>query len=103
MLRTLATAGACIAIVAPAAAEEPAFEWHAQGTYARQYKPAMHSPYEGANSLRGAKESSYTFSGTLFLAARLPTGTELYFNPEAVQANPFSELKGLGGFSNGEF
>jgi hypothetical protein len=103
MLRTLIAAGACMAILAPAAAEEPAFEWHAQGTYARQYKPAMESPYEGANSLRRGKESSYTFTGTLYLAARLPVGTEFYFNPEAVQANPFSGLHGLGGFANGEF
>jgi hypothetical protein len=88
----------------PAFAEaDGAFEWHAQATYLRQYKPGFKSPYEGANSLRGARETSYTLTGTLFLGARLPQGSELYFNPEAVQADPFSSLHGLGGFANGEF
>ena len=88
---------------APAVADESAFEWHAQATYLRQWKPDFHSPYEGQNSLRGARESSYTFTSTLYLGARLPSGTELYINPEAVQTIAFSSLHGLGGFVNGEF
>lgn len=87
----------------PAAADEPPFEWHAQATYLRQWKPAFSSPYEAANSLRAGHESSYTFTSTLYLGARLPGGTELYFNPEAVQTIAFSGLHGLGGFANGEF
>jgi len=86
-----------------ALADEPPFEWHAQATYVRQWKPAFNSPYEAANSLRGRREASYTFTSTLYLGARLPGGTELYFNPEAVQTIAFSGLHGLGGFANGEF
>jgi len=85
------------------AGDETLFDWHAQTTYARQFKPAIQSPYQGVNSLRRAAETSYTFTGTLFLGLRLASGTELYFNPEAVRANPFSGLHGLGGFANGEF
>ena len=93
-----------LAATAPAIAEDGSpVEWHAQSTYVRQFKPAFHSPYEGANSLRSGREASYTFTGTLFLGAKLPAGTEIYFNPELVQANPFSALHGVGGFANGEF
>jgi high affinity Mn2+ porin len=76
-------------------------EAHAQATYVRQFKPAMSSPYSGTNSLRGEREASYTFTTTLFFAARFEA-TEVYFNPEAVQGAPLSGLHGLGGFSNGE-
>ena len=104
MRNRLAVIGLLLALSPPVPAQEDAaFEWHAQTTYVRQLKPSFHSPYEGANSLRGAREMSYTFTGTLFLAARLPIGTELYFNPEIVQADPFAELHGVGGFSNGEY
>ncbi len=89
------------AIAFHAAAEEVAFEAHAQATYLRQEKPSMASPYSGANSLAGPRERGYTFTSTLFLAARFGD-TELYFNPEFVQGLPFSGLHGLGGFSNGE-
>ncbi len=42
------------------------------------------------------------FTGTLFLGARLGGGWEAYINPEFTQGVPFSELKGVGGFTNGE-
>jgi hypothetical protein len=61
----------------------------------------MTSPYSGQNSLRGERESSYTFTSTVFLGLHLGD-TELYFNPEVVQGLPFSGLHGLGGFTNGE-
>jgi hypothetical protein len=95
----LALLGVCLPAFANT--DEP-FEWHVQATYARQFKPAFASGYEGANSLRAARATSYTFTGTVFLAAHPAAGTELYFNPEFVQGNPFSELHGLGGFTNGE-
>src|SRR5579871_6067274 len=82
-------------------ADEPALELHGQATYIRQYKPSFSVPYDGTNSLLSRRELSYTFTGTLFLGARLGD-TELYFNPEFIQAVPFSGLHGLGGFSNGE-
>jgi len=76
-------------------------EARAQATYLWQYHPSFRSPYSGTNSLSAARERGYTFSSTLFLGGRLGD-TELYFNPEFVQGLPFSELHGLGGFSNGE-
>ena len=87
--------------LAALAAEDVALEAHAQATYLWQYKPSIASPYAGANSLRGPRERGYTFTSTLYLAARVGD-TEVYFNPELVQGLPFSELHGLGGFSNGE-
>jgi hypothetical protein len=45
---------------------------------------------------------SYTWSGTLFFGARIAPNTDVYFNPEVVSGVPFSDLAGLGGFTNGE-
>ena len=84
------------------AQEESPFELHAQSTYLRQYKNAFDAPYSGTNSLRASRESSYTFTGTLYIAARLGDATEAYLNPEIIQGVPFSGLHGLGGFTNGE-
>jgi hypothetical protein len=103
MLRALLIISVLVTVAAPAVADEATVDWHAQTTYLRQFKPGFRSPYEGVNSLRRARETSYTFTGTLFLGARLVNGTELYFNPEVVQADPFSGLHGVGGFTNGEF
>lgn len=103
MQRALAFAILVLSAMPAIVAADATFESHAQATYVRQFKPGFRSPYEGVNSLRGARDASYTFSGTLFFGTRLASGTELYFNPEAIQANPFSGLHGVGGFTNGEF
>jgi hypothetical protein len=79
-----------------------AFEAHGQATYIRQFKPAFDAAYSGPKSFGTDREYGYTFTGTLFLAARLGSALELYFNPEAIQAAPLSSLQGLGGFTNGE-
>jgi hypothetical protein len=100
-VRRILASLACLLCAAGAHADEAAFEARAQTTYLRQLKPTMASPYSGANSLRGQRELSYTFTTTLFFATRIGD-TELYFNPEAVQGAPLSALHGLGGFSNGE-
>jgi hypothetical protein len=84
------------------ASEESPFEWHAQATYARQFKSPFNALYSGPNSLGAPRETSYTLTGTLYLGARLGEATELYFNPEFVQGRPFSGLHGVGGFTNGE-
>ena len=96
--------GICLALLsAPAMAQdESPFELHAQSTYIRQFKSAFDAPYSGPNSLRASREASYTFTGTLFIGARLGESTEAYFNPEIVQGVPFSGLHGVGGFANGE-
>jgi hypothetical protein len=75
---------------------------HVQTTYVRQLKPAFSSPYEGANSLRGVSEASYSATATASFGWRPWRGTELYFDPEAAQGVPFSGLLGLAGFPNGE-
>jgi high affinity Mn2+ porin len=95
---------ACCAIWgATAGADEgdSAIEVHAQTTYIRQFKPSFPARYSGTNSLRAEREQSYTLTGTLFVGWH-SGGTEIYLNPEAVQGAPFSDLHGLGGFSNGE-
>jgi hypothetical protein len=84
-----------------ATAEDSPFELHAQTTYIRQFKPSFPAAYSGPNSLRAARETSYTLTGTLFMGWRLEN-TEIYLNPEVVQGVPFSGLHGLGGFTNGE-
>ena len=97
-------AGIAILILSanPASASDFALDAHAQATYLRQWKPAFSSPYAGTNSLSAASAASYSFTSTLYLAARIGGGWEAYFNPEFTQGVPFSELKGVGGFTNGE-
>ena len=103
MSRLLALAVVLLTSACAARADEGALEVHGQATYVQQVKPDFTSPYAGANSLRGVHERGYTFTATMYVGARLPQGTELYLNPEAVQGVGFSGLHGLGGFANGEF
>ena len=101
-MRTLTAA--ILLLVLPATswpAEEASLELHGQATYLRQWKPSFPASYSGPNSLEAGKASTYTFTSTLFLGARLGD-TELYYNPEFIQGTAFSGLHGLGGFSNGE-
>ncbi len=75
---------------------------HGQTTYINQRYNNFTSSYSGQNSLSSLKSMSYTWSGTLFFGARLAPNTDIYFNPEVVSGVPFSDLSGLGGFTNGE-
>ncbi|QWE15851.1 carbohydrate porin [Polynucleobacter sp. AP-Nino-20-G2] len=75
---------------------------HGQTTYINQRYNPFNSPYQGQNSLSPNKSMSYTWSGTLFLGARIAENTDIYFNPEVVSGVPFSGLTGLGGPTNGE-
>src|SRR5580765_7393728 len=102
MIRTLLIGTAMIAAASAAAAEEPIVEVHAQATYLRQFKPPFPSPYAGQNSLGAARATSYSFTSTLYFGAKLGGGWEIYFNPEFAQGVPFSQLRGTGGFTNGE-
>lgn len=86
-------------------AEAPEAEaWNAkfQATYVWQDKRPFSAAYSGANSLTTDKERSYSFTATAMLGWRPWAGGELYFNPEAAQGVPLSNLTGLGGFTNGE-
>jgi high affinity Mn2+ porin len=82
----------------------PEETWNAkfQATYLWQKKPSFHAPYTGTNSLLPDREHAYSFTATAFLGYRPWQGGELYFNPEMIQAVPFSNLHGLGGLTNGE-
>jgi hypothetical protein len=93
----------CLLVAGTARAEEPE-DWNlkVQSTYVRQLKPGLASPYQGEHSLRGARETSYSFTATAALGWRLGPRTEVYLNPEAAQGVPLSGLTGLGGFTNGE-
>lgn len=73
-----------------------------QTTYAWQKKPGFGAAYSGANSLSANKEKSYTFTATLSLGFHPWQHGEFYFNPEVTQGVPFSNLTGMGGFTNGE-
>ena len=94
---------ALLLFAAPAiAADEPIAEVHAQATYLRQFKPAFNSPSSGPNSLGAARATSYSFTSTLYFGANLGSGWEIYLNPEFTQGVAFSQLRGTGGFTNGE-
>ncbi len=75
---------------------------HGQSTYVNQRYNNFTSSYSGQNSLSALNSMSYTWSGTLFLGARLAPNTDIYFNPEVISGVLFSGLVGLGGFTNGE-
>ena len=82
----------------------PEERWNAkfQATYIWQKKPSFNAPYSGANSLLGQSETAYSYTSTAYFGLRLWRGAEFYFNPEATQAVPFSNLHGLGGPTNSE-
>jgi carbohydrate-selective porin OprB len=88
-----------------AQAEEATQEdWNAkfQTTYIWQHKPSFNAAYSGPNSLSPNAENSYTFTTDAFIGLRIRQGSELYLVPEITQGVPFSNLTGLGGFTNGE-
>lgn len=75
---------------------------HYQLTYVWQTKPGFQAAYSGANSLVPEREYSNTFTATAYFGLRPWAGGEIYFNPEVTQGQAFSNLAGLGGFTNGE-
>jgi high affinity Mn2+ porin len=75
---------------------------HFQTTVIDQGHQRFHSPFSGANSLKTDPESATSATATLFMGARLKTGTELYLNPELAGGRGISGATGLGGIANGE-
>lgn len=73
-----------------------------QATYVWQTKAAFNADYSGANSLSSQQEKSYSYTMTAAFGFRPWAGGEIYFDPEAAQGIPLSNLTGLGGFTNGE-
>ncbi|MDE2039561.1 MAG: carbohydrate porin [Elusimicrobia bacterium] len=78
--------------------------WNAkfQFTYIGQRHPTFHAAYNGPNSLSPGRDTSWSETATGYLGFRPWHGTEVYFNPEAIQANAFSNLTGLGALTNSE-
>jgi high affinity Mn2+ porin len=91
-----------LALVVASARAESDTMLRGQSTYVWQGKPPFGALYSGERSLRAERERSYSLTGTAFLGARVARATEVYFNPEVALGLPFSDLTGLGGFSNGE-
>jgi hypothetical protein len=83
-------------------AESQAWDAKFQATYIWQRKLPFSAPYTGPKSLSTEKEKSYTLSGTAYLGLRAWRDGEFYVDPEVLQGEPFSNLQGLGGFTNGE-
>lgn len=79
-------------------------DWNAkfQSTYVWQKDADFHSPYSSTNSLSANARKSYSFTATAAFGVRLWQGSELYLDPEVAQGVAFSNLTGLGGFTNGE-
>ena len=79
-------------------------DWNArfQSTYVWQKDATFHSPYSSTNSLSAEAHKSYSFTATAAFGVRLWRGAELYLDPEVSQGVAFSNLTGLGGFTNGE-
>ena len=96
--------GAAVLAAAGASQAQTVEDWNVgfQLTYVWQARPVIRSPYEGAHSLQGAREKSYSFTATAALGVRLGANTEVYANPEVAQGVPLSGLTGLAGFTNGE-
>src|SRR3954468_14382724 len=93
-----------VGITVAKAADEAPENWQLkfQGTGIVQHKPGFSAAYSGTNSLLTNRENSRSITATLFGGVRLWQGGEFYVNPEMALGVPFSELKGLGGFTNGE-
>ncbi|HLH30844.1 MAG TPA: carbohydrate porin [Terriglobia bacterium] len=87
----------------PVAAETQTGErWNAHGqfTYISSWKPSFSARYTNLNgspnSLLPIRERSFTGTMTLYLGARPWKGAEVYYAPELISQQGFSQLRGLG-------
>ncbi|WP_299511882.1 carbohydrate porin [Mucilaginibacter sp.] len=78
------------------------FSFHFQQTIITQHKPAFSAKYSGDNSLLTGTETQSSITSTLFGAARLWKGAEVFFNPEISGGAGLSKTLGVAGFPNGE-
>ena len=92
----------CANAESPADAQDTPWDIKFQATTVHQRKPTFNAAYSGPNSLSAGREQSWSATATVFAGARLWSGGEAYFNPEMAMGIPFSNLTGLGGFTNGE-
>jgi high affinity Mn2+ porin len=73
-----------------------------QATVVWQWKPAFHSPYQGAHSLQPQTEDALSQTYTLYTAIRPLPWLEIYADPEMVRGSGISNALGLAGYTNGE-
>jgi len=78
------------------------FSIHAQTTSILQFKPSFPVNYTGRNSLIPEKEAKQSFTGTLFLGARLWKGASIFINPEVAAGSGLSCSLGVAASTNGE-
>lgn len=78
------------------------FNLHFQQTIITQHKPAFGAKYSGDNSLLTSEETQTSLTTTLYGAARLWKGAQVYFNPEMSGGAGLSKTLGIAGFPNGE-
>jgi high affinity Mn2+ porin len=77
------------------------FALHSQATFVEQATAGFHAPYSGQNSLSG-HIGRQTADATLYLGARLWSGSELWINPEVDQGFGLNNTVGVAGFPSGE-
>lgn len=75
---------------------------HGQFTNVTQGHRRFNSPYQGQNSMDAAGRTEETTDITVYAGVRLPTGTELWLNPEIDQGFGLSNTVGMAGFPSGE-
>ena len=90
-------------VVKDSAAPDPDIvNFHGQTTFLEQAYPAIHSPYQGPNSLPGGGQGRETSDASLFAGMRLWRGAELWINPEIDQGFGLANTLGVAGFPSGE-
>ncbi len=103
--RAAAVSLAALAIEAASAAsaDEPseAFAVHGQFTYTEQDTDGFDAPYRGRNSLT-PHTGAETVDATLFIGARLWSGSEIWVSPEIDQGFGLDDTLGVAGFPSGE-
>jgi high affinity Mn2+ porin len=78
------------------------FSFHFQQTIITQHKPAFGAKYSGDNSLNTDLETQSSLTSTMYGAARLWKGAQVFFNPEISGGAGLSKTLGAAGFPNGE-
>jgi high affinity Mn2+ porin len=97
-----AVSGQEVGLDAPASEPEAPWSLHGQNTAIAQFRPAIHSPYSGINSLRSAGEVKETLSLDVLLGARVWNGAEVHVDGLMWQGFGLSDARGIDGFPNGE-
>jgi high affinity Mn2+ porin len=94
-------AGALPSAAAVIVPTDEAWAVHGQLTYVEQNSNSFNAPYAGPNSLT-PDQGRETVDSTLYLGARLGSGTEIWINPEIDQGFGFDNTLGVAGFPSAE-